>query len=179
LSAGRSVLGAAVLALAAAAGAAAQARETPDSGPSRPNDTLPTCVVTQVVDGDTLQCRGAGRIRLLGIDTPELSQRPFGRQAADALRDLAPPGTKLAVERDVQPRDRYGRTLAYLWSNDGMVNWALVRGGWAVTLTYPPNVRYVKWLTRAQRLAQADRAGLWARDGFSCLPRDRRRGRCD
>lgn len=110
---------------------------------------------------------------------PELSQAPFGQEAAAALERLLPPGTEVRVERELQPRDRFGRTLAYLWAGDVMINRALVRHGWAVVLVYPPNVRYADQLRRAQRRARTDRVGLWATGGFDCLPRDRRRGRCD
>jgi micrococcal nuclease len=136
-------------------------------------------MVTRIVDGDTLVCTGVGRIRLIGIDTPELSQGPHGQEAAAALAALAPPGARLHVETDVEPRDRYRRVLAYVWAEGRLVNWALVREGWAVLLTYPPNVRYVEWLTAAQERARAEGAGLWERGGFACLPADRRRGRCD
>jgi hypothetical protein len=60
--------------------------------------------------------------------------------------------TTMVLECDVERRDRYGRMLAYVWVDGQMVNWALVRQGWAVVLTYPPNVKYVDWFTEAQGL---------------------------
>lgn len=150
-----------------------------DAGPTAPVRETGACVVTRIVDGDTVECRGAGRVRLIGMDTPELAQEPFGRRAAQALAELIPVGTRVRLERDVEPRDRYGRLLAYVWTDSLMVNWAMVRLGWAVTLTYPPNVQYVEWFTAAQQLAREGREGLWAVDAFECLPRDHRRGRCE
>jgi micrococcal nuclease len=55
----------------------------------------------------------------------------------------------------------------------------LVRLGWAVVTTYPPNVQYVDWLTAAQKQAREESVGLWAVNAFDCLPGDRRRGHCD
>ncbi len=113
------------------------------------------------------------------MDTPELSQEPYGDLATEALAVLAPAGSTVELELDVEPRDRYGRLLAYVWAQGLLVNWALVRQGWAVVLTYPPNVQYVDSFTAAQQRAREDRVGLWGVDGFDCLPADRRRGRCE
>jgi micrococcal nuclease len=135
--------------------------------------------VSRIVDGDTFECSSVGRVRPIGMDTPELSQAPYGGMAAQALRSLIPVGSQVELELDVEPRDRYDRLLAYVWADGVMVNWLLIRLGWAVLLTYSPNVQYVDWFTEAQRLARQEGVGLWAIDAFECLPRDRRQGRCD
>ena len=101
------------------------------------------CTVTKVTDGDSIVCGQLGRVRLLGIDAPELSQKPFGKQSQRALAAMIPVGTTVQLEQDVQSRDRNGRLLAYVWRNGRMVNWEMVRAGWVVTLTYAPNVQYV------------------------------------
>jgi micrococcal nuclease len=138
-----------------------------------------TCVVQRVTDGDTLVCERNQRVRLLLIDTPEMSQAPFGRRARETLLELAPVGSRLRVELDVRHRDQYGRTLAYLWTADGrMLNEEMVRRGMAVVLVYPPNVKYVDELRAAARTAREERVGLWATDAFDCSPRDHRAGRC-
>lgn len=150
-----------------------------DSGPPAPVRTTSTCRVTRIVDGDTIECSGIGRIRLIGMDAPELSQGSFGEQAAGALVALIPVGTTVALERDVEARDRYDRLLGYVWHDGRLVNWLMVRHGFAVTLTYPPNVQYVEWLAEAQQRARTEGRGLWTAGGFDCAPVDRRRGRCD
>jgi micrococcal nuclease len=160
-------------------GASTRAEPVSAAGPSVPVRRTRECVVTRIVDGDTMDCRGVGRIRLIGMDAPERSQRPFGGQAAQALAALAPTGSTVHVEPDVEPRDRYGRTLGYLWREGVMINWRMIRQGWAILLTYPPNVQYVEWFTDAQRRARDERRGLWAEGGFDCAPADRRLGRCD
>lgn len=163
---------------APAAEPAAAGVELYAGGPAGPLGPVERCSVSRVVDGDTFECAGRVRVRLIGIDTPELSQRPFGQTARDALLELLPVGSEVELERDVELSDRYGRRLAYVWRSGVLVNWQLVRGGWAVLLTVPPNVRYVEAFQEAQRRAREEARGLWAVDGFSCLPADRRRGRC-
>jgi micrococcal nuclease len=82
------------------------------------------------------------------------------------------------LERDVAPRDRYGRELAHVWSGSRLVNEALVLEGWAMLYTVPPNVKYAERLERAQKQARAAGAGLWASGGFGCAPAAYRRGEC-
>jgi micrococcal nuclease len=147
-------------------------------GPTEPAVVTTACVVARIVDGDTIECPAGTRVRFIGMDTPEMRQPPFGAAARDALAQRIPVGTEVELEPDVERRDRYGRVLAYVWASDTLVNWWLVRSGWAVLATYPPNVRYVDSFTVAQRQARTEGVGLWAVDGFACLPADHRRGRC-
>ena len=137
-----------------------------------------SCVVGRVGDGDTFTCRDGRKVRLLGIDTPELAQGEPGRQAHAALRRLLPLGTAVRLERDVAPRDRYGRELAYAWTGSRMVNETLVREGWAMLYTLPPNVKHAGRLERAQQEARAVGAGLWESGGFECAPSAWRRRQC-
>jgi micrococcal nuclease len=74
--------------------------------------------------------------------------------------------------------DRYGRMLAYVWTGATLVNEVMVRDGWAVLYTVPPNVKYAERLAQAQKEARAARAGLWSGRGFDCLPIDFRQRRC-
>lgn len=138
-------------------------------------------------DGDTVRVRtsaGVVRIRLIGVEAPETSPGErairqagewrrdpagifaLGREAKAAAERLAPPGTPVRVETDLQSHDRYGRQLAYLWLAEGrMINEELVRQGWAMVLTVPPNVRYADRVVAAQREARRQRRGLWAGRG--------------
>ena len=136
------------------------------------------CRVERVGDGDSFSCSDGRRVRLIGMDTPELAQGSIGTAARDALRRLLPRGGSVRLEYDVAARDRYGRVLAYVWSGNRLVNEVMVREGWALLYTVPPNVRYVRRLERAQREARRAGAGLWKRGGFDCPPADFRRGRC-
>jgi len=136
------------------------------------------CVVSRVVDGDTFYCRDGRKVRLIGVDSPELAQGAPGRQARDALGRLLLQGSAVRLEEDAAPTDRYGRVLAWVWSDAGLVNEALVRGGWAVLYTVPPNVKYVSRIERAQKEARGAQAGLWSGAAFDCPPSEYRRHAC-
>lgn len=136
--------------------------------------------LVRVVDGDTLQVRIAGRIdrvRLIGIDTPE-SVKPntpvqcFAREASDHMKALLPAGTPIRLVRDAEPRDKYRRLLAYVYrKHDGLfINLAMARDGYAVTLTFPPNVAHVDDFVAAVRSARDAGRGLWARCGGAHMP---------
>jgi micrococcal nuclease len=140
------------------------------------------CAVGHVVDGDTFWARCPDddvKVRLLLIDAPERDQFPYGRQARAAIERLLERGEPVSLEFDVQKTDRYGRALAYAFLPDGrMVNEEMARRGYATTLIYPPNVRYVKRIQRAVAEARAAHRGLWAIGGFACAPKDHRRQKC-
>ena len=152
----------------------------PSCGSARPSTASdePPCVVGRISDGDSFHCADQRRVRLIGIDTPELGQGEPGRQAQEALRRLLPKGTTIRLERDVSPRDQYRRELAYVWVGPRLVNESMVREGWALLYTVPPNVKYAERLERAQKEARAARAGLWKSGGFACSPSAWRKREC-
>ena len=137
-------------------------------------------VVERVVDGDTVVVSIGGRseaVRLLGIDTPESVDRSrpvqcYGEEASLRLAELLPAGTEVALVRDVEARDAYGRLLAYMVrSDDGLfVNLDLVGSGHAATLDYPPNDHYAEVLIRAESAAAAAGRGLWGACGGPDVP---------
>jgi micrococcal nuclease len=147
------------------------------SGEARADDR---CVIERVIDGDTVVCTGGTRVRLLLIDTPEMDQGEFGATAREALRTLLPPRTVARMEYDVDRLDRYGRTLAYLYLPGGrMANVEMARAGYAVAITYPPNVRHIDEVRAAVAEARSARRGLWAGSAFECEPVAHRRGDCE
>jgi micrococcal nuclease len=118
----------------------------------------------RVYDGDTLVLRGGERVRLLGIDAPELGE-PYADDAKWALWDWVR-GKTMRLELDRQERDIYGRLLAhaYVESDDDewvLVNAELVRQGWARLLFIPPNARYRTYFDAALEEAKLQRRGLW------------------
>jgi micrococcal nuclease len=125
--------------------------------------------VVRVVDGDTVHVRLGDRVekvRYIGVNTPEVhhprkGEEPGGREAAAVNRALVE-GRRVRLELDVQPRDRYGRLLAYVWIGDLMVNAELVRRGYAQVMTVPPNVRHQQLFIALQRDARTANRGLWA-----------------
>jgi micrococcal nuclease len=143
-----------------------------------PPTTRLRCEVSRISDGDSFRCRNGLRVRLTGIDSPEMAQQPYGVRSRAALIRWLPPGATVDLELDVAPTDRYGRQLAYVWAGTTLINEAMVRTGWAMLYTVPPNVKYADRLERAQKQARASGAGLWAEQGFDCPPSEFRRNRC-
>lgn len=122
-------------------------------------------LVTRVIDGDTIEIAGGERVRYLGIDAPETvdPNRPigcFGPEASMENKELVE-GKYVRLERDITERDKYRRLLRYVYVNDKLVNLELVRGGYAVIYTFPPDVKYQKELLAAQREAREAKRGLW------------------
>ena len=138
------------------------------------------CTIARVTDGDTVVCEDGERVRLLLIDTPEMDQGEFGTLARLELLKITPPGARVRMEFDVEREDRYGRTLAYLYTADGrFVNEEMARSGYALVLSYPPNVKHIDRIREATEEARAEGAGLWGMQAFDCPPVDHRAGRCD
>ena len=145
--------------------------------------TAPAKVV-RVVDGDTLKVELNGRtenVRLIGIDTPESKVNKkakkdaarssqdiktivsLGKAATSFTKSIIKPGDLVDIEQDVQPRDRYGRLLVYVYLKSGkMLNEEIIAAGFASIMTIPPNVRYQERFLRAYRAAREERRGLWA-----------------
>src|SRR4051794_12706163 len=121
--------------------------------------------IARVVDGDTVHLARLGRARLIGIDTPEVygGVEGYGRRAPALAKRLLPPGPPGTWTRDAGARARYGRALVSLTRrHDGLfVNAALVRRGYATTLTIPPNVRHAGRFRRLAREAREAHRGLW------------------
>ena len=135
--------------------------------------------VTRVIDGDTIDLRKIGRVRLLGIDTPESrinsklerdAKRTgkdvstiitMGKKATEITMALAM-GKKVRVEFDVEKKDRYDRWLAYIYLPDGrMLNAELIKEGYAQVYTFPPNVKYTDRFLELQREAREEKRGFW------------------
>lgn len=138
--------------------------------------TKETGTVVRVVDGDTYVLNINGeetKVRLIGVDTPE-SVAPAdyskenteeGKEVSDIVKEKIQAGDKLAVEYDVSPTDKYGRTLAYLYFDDGtMVQEWLLKNGYAQCMTIQPNSRYADHFAEIQHEAAENKVGLW--NGF-------------
>ena len=124
-----------------------------------------SATVTKNTDGDTLRLSGIGRVRLIGVDTPEVygGVECYGREASAFTKRVLPPGTRVSYRLGIEPRDRYGRALAYAWLSDGrFFNLMLVQRGYAQVLTIPPNVDYADRFREAQRRARQAERGLWS-----------------
>jgi micrococcal nuclease len=150
--------------------AAPRPRGTPaPPAAQRPKPAPRSVVMLRVIDGDTIEVRGDGkiipagakaRVRLLEIDTPEKGAC-YAREATARTGKLLPVGSRLRVERDKQLKDQYKRYLLYVWNQRGVfVNESLVRSGHAKSVLYQPNDKYWARISKAESVAEG-RLGLW------------------
>jgi len=136
-------------------------------------------LVTRAVDGDTLVLENKERVRLIGIDTPEMHEsnklyrdaqrsgqeveviKQLGRQSYEFTKKLVE-GKRVRLEFDVDRYDKYKRILAYVYLEDGtFVNAKIVEEGYASLMTYPPNVKYADLFLKLYRQARQNQRGLW------------------
>ncbi len=122
-------------------------------------------LVTHVVDGDTIDVNINGvvqRVRLIGVDTPEVygGVECYG-EAASAFTKQLVEGRIVTLQKDVSEVDKYDRLLRYVFVGDTFVNDALVRQGYAYASSYPPDVAYADQFAQAQNEAATNGRGLW------------------
>ena len=133
--------------------------------------SMQTDHIERVVDGDTVLLEELGRARLIGINTPETvspaqqvrGEPPqcFGPEASAEMKRLLPAGTEVEFDTDVEPLDRFGRNLVYLYKDGGSINELLVRKGFARAKAYKPNIRNQETFNRLQAEAKLESLGLW------------------
>ncbi len=144
--------------------------------------TYPAKVV-RVVDGDTIEVSFSGEkhmVRLIGMDTPEsvynkrtkkqakesdMSQKEIvalGKAAKRFVQSRVKTGDIIRIEYGTLSKDKYGRLLCYVFLENGaMLNKVIIKNGYAVPLTIPPNVKYKNEFLAAYRYARKNSKGLW------------------
>jgi len=142
-------------------------REPPAAGTFSRGTEL-SCTVSKVADGDTVTARcpqGQVKVRLYGIDAPEMRQSPWGAQARAGLQRLLP--LSAPVRFEVMDTDRYGRTVAKIYNSTQDLGLALVRDGLVVVYErYNDSAQY----RQAQAQAQRERRGVWSQPGAQQTP---------
>jgi len=127
--------------------------------------------VTKIVDGDTFWADNGTekgiKVRLIGVDAPE-SRKAFKKEVgfygkeAKAYLTKVLRGKKVKLAFDIDSLDRYKRTLAYVYLEDGtFVNAELIKNGYAMAMTVPPNVKFADKFVKLQREARENKRGLW------------------
>ena len=137
-------------------------------------------LVKRVIDGDTLELESGERVRLIGIDTPEVhesnklhrdSQRTgqdmstiqkLGMRSWEFTEKLVE-GKRVSLEFDAEKYDKYNRLLAYVYlKKEGtFVNAQIIKEGYASTMTFPPNVKYADLFVKLYQEARNNKRGLW------------------
>jgi endonuclease YncB( thermonuclease family) len=130
--------------------------------------------VERVIDGDTFKTTKGEKIRLLGINTPEIRHdtspaQPFGNAAKKALQGLIA-GKQVRLTFDKEKEDRYGRTLAHVYLKGGLwVNAELVKLGLAHVYTFVPNISAAKKLVNIEKIAIQTKLGMWVNKRWKVL----------
>jgi endonuclease YncB( thermonuclease family) len=124
------------------------------------------CRVNSIHDGDTMRVTCSGKqmkVRLYCIDTPEIDQKPWGRESRDHLRAMAPKSVEL-LQRD---KDDYGRIVAEVFDGEINLNLKMVRDGRAAVFK-----RYCKHqkFYDAQDKARKEKLGIWSKSGLHQTP---------
>ena len=133
--------------------------------------TLLPNTVTYIVDGDTFDMTDSNgniiRVRPIGINTDEMRNNshgkkgPFAKQGKDYLARLIE-HKQVRLEMDIQKKDRFKRTLAYVYVDDTLfVNAEMVKQGYAMIETEPPNVKYATYFYQLQQQAREAKRGMW------------------
>jgi len=124
--------------------------------------------VRYIHDGDSLVLSDSRKIRLIGINTPEIAHQDQATQALaikarDRLRQLLfQQGNRAKLIYGAKQQDRHRRNLAHLWLADGMNLAAeLLREGLAWAIAIPPNVRYLDCYLEAEKTARTSARGIW------------------
>ncbi|MBI3459168.1 thermonuclease family protein [Candidatus Azambacteria bacterium] len=130
-----------------------------------PGNNLKTFLVTRVIDGDTIEIENGSKIRYIGINTPETvdPRKPvecFGEQASLYNQELVL-NKQVRLEKDISETDRYGRLLRYVYVGDDFINLKLVQRGFALSSSYPPDLKYQVKFRQAERAARQEKRGLW------------------
>ena len=139
---------------------------------------VPACVadrfddrarVSVVQDGDTLLLADGRRLRLIGINTPELGRDGRAAEAGavaarDRLRQLLfMNGQQLQLRFDRERQDRYGRLLAHAFLIDGRsLTELLLAEGTGAQLVVPPNTWQADCYRAASDAARTAQRGVWA-----------------
>jgi micrococcal nuclease len=128
-----------------------------------------TVEVQHIISGREFEVAGVAaapevteRIRLEGIDVPDVSQHPWGEVAKVQMEQHL--HQRVLLETDAQSRDAIGRRLAYVWQDGVLLNEALVAKGYAIVAPHSPNSKYDQRLTHAQEYARVLGLGLWNPD---------------
>ena len=134
--------------------------------------------VSYINDGDTLTLKDDSRIRIIGINAPELGHKdkpdqPLAVQARARMHSYLQSGIALIVY-DKERYDKYGRVLAHVFDvQHNNVGAKLIREGLGFAVSIPPNLRYRKCYRAAERHAYRTRRGVWDEPYFNPITVDK------
>ncbi len=117
---------------------------------------------TAIIDGDTFRLSNGEKVRLIGIDAPELSQ-PGGEESREYLRRLIL-NKGVILEKGYEDRDKYGRLLRFVYIDDTCINEEMIRQGYAEARYITDSIR--EYYIQLEIEAETAKAGLWSANIF-------------
>lgn len=139
-------------------------------------NSIKSANIDWIADGDTIYTTTGEKLRLLQIDTPELNAskkhsnkpaEPFAQAAKKELANLIGKSNKIFWITDTISKDKYGRTLAFVFNDAGLLlNAQLVLTGFAHTFVLPPNQIYWQCIKESENLAHQEKRGIWSHAFF-------------
>ncbi|RKJ31146.1 thermonuclease [Butyricicoccus sp. 1XD8-22] len=133
-------------------------------------------IIGRVVDGDTIIVINSDgkeeRVRMLLIDTPESvhptePEQKFGKEASDFAKEYLKQGQKVVLERGNPEKDKYGRTLGYVFVDGVNFNMLMLEKGYArVAYVYEPNTKYLNEFKQAEKRAKEKKLNIWSISGY-------------
>jgi micrococcal nuclease len=120
--------------------------------------------VIRVVSGQTVEVRLTGtaeitKIRIIGIDAPDLRQFPWGEAAKKKLSELII-GSSILIESESKQQDSYNRLNAHLWRDKTLISQQLVKTGCVLVNERYPH-QYSKLMSESQEYARLMGYGIW------------------
>lgn len=131
--------------------------------------------IRHVHDGDTVFLGNDEKVRLIGLDTPELGRDnrppdPGAVEARDRLRELIAQSNEIMLRPGIDERDKYGRLLAHVYADGRNLQAQLLAEGLAVPLTIPPNLTHLDCYRQATAGARSAERGLWQLQQYQPRP---------
>lgn len=140
-----------------------------------------TVQVRRVFDGDTVQLDDGRRVRLLGINTPEIdhdngSDEPLARQARQALVQILARAKQVGLRLGRRQHDHYGRLLAHvIIDGDRDVQQMLLARGLAMAIVIAPDLWHLDCYQDAENQARQRHKGVWGQEYYRPLDVDQSR----
>ena len=139
-----------------------------------PSKIHETAQIDYVHDGDTVKLKDGRKVRLIGINSPEVSHKnqpaqSFAYPARNALRAMIKQANqKVGLSYGLQRYDKYKRTLAHLYLADGTnVQAQLIKQGYATAFTTPPNDRLSDCYKKLEASIISQQKGIWSRSEYA------------
>lgn len=123
--------------------------------------------IRRIHDGDTLQLNDGRKVRLIGINTPELARKhkkaeAFANTAKNALHTLFSKNKTIKLRYGSEQKDHYGRLLAHGFLSDGQnIQLTLLDQGLARAIAIPPNTHFLSCYLQHEKIARCNKTGLW------------------